>query len=77
MLLVFLVSSCRNLAWYIGRAHSEFLCISSVPLAKGLHIDAMIIFIVMPISDAGYARDKGNRKSTAGYYTYVGGNLVT
>ena len=28
-------------------------------------------------SDAGYAGDKGDRKSTTGYCTYVGGNLVT
>ena len=28
-------------------------------------------------SDVRYAGDKGDRKSTTGYYTYVGGNLVT
>ena len=28
-------------------------------------------------SDAGYAGDKGDQKSTRGYYAYVGGNLVT
>ena len=28
-------------------------------------------------SDAGYACDKGDRKSTTGYCTYIGGNLVT
>ena len=28
-------------------------------------------------SDAGYAADKGDRKSTTGYCTYIGGNLVT
>ena len=28
-------------------------------------------------SDAGYATDKGDRKSTTGYCTYIGGNLVT
>ena len=28
-------------------------------------------------SDAGYAGDKGDQKSTTGYCTYVGGNLVT
>ena len=28
-------------------------------------------------SDARYAGDKGDRKSTTGYCTYVGGNLVT
>ena len=28
-------------------------------------------------SDAGYAGDKGDRKSTIGYCTYIGGNLVT
>ena len=28
-------------------------------------------------SDVGYAGDKGDRKSTTGYCTYVGGNLVT
>ena len=28
-------------------------------------------------SDAGYAGDKGDRKSTTGFCTYVGGNLVT
>ena len=27
--------------------------------------------------DAGYAGDKGDQKSTIGYCTYVGGNLVT
>ena len=25
----------------------------------------------------GYAGDKGDRKSTTGYCTYIGGNLVT
>ena len=28
-------------------------------------------------SDSGYARDRGDRKSTSGFCTYVGGNLVT
>ena len=28
-------------------------------------------------SDAGYTKDKGDQKSTTGYCTYVGGNLVT
>ena len=28
-------------------------------------------------SDSGYASDRGDRKSTFGFYTYVGGNLVT
>ena len=28
-------------------------------------------------SDAGYAGDKGDRKSTTCYCTYIGGNLVT
>ena len=28
-------------------------------------------------SDSGYAGDKGDKKSTSGYCTYVGGNLVT
>ena len=28
-------------------------------------------------SDAGYVGDKGDRKSTTGYCTYIGGNLVT
>ena len=28
-------------------------------------------------SDTGYAGDKGDRKSTIGYCTYIGGNLVT
>ena len=28
-------------------------------------------------SDSGYASDKGDRKSTTGYCTFVGGNLVT
>ncbi|KAL0324978.1 UNVERIFIED_CONTAM: Retrovirus-related Pol polyprotein from transposon RE2 [Sesamum radiatum] len=28
-------------------------------------------------SDVDYARSKDDRKSTSGYYTYVGGNLVT
>ena len=28
-------------------------------------------------SDSGYTGDKGNRKSTTGYCTFVGGNLVT
>ena len=28
-------------------------------------------------SDSGYIGDRGDRKSTSGYYTYVGGNLVT
>ena len=27
--------------------------------------------------DSSYVDDKGDRKSTSGYYTYVGGNLVT
>jgi len=27
-------------------------------------------------SDSGYAGDRGDRKSTAGYCTFVGGNLV-
>ena len=27
--------------------------------------------------DSGYAGNKGDRKSTSGYCTYVGGNLVT
>ena len=27
--------------------------------------------------DVGYAGDKGDQKSTTGYCTYVGGNLVT
>ena len=34
-----------------------------------LHIEAY--------SDAGYAGDKGDQKSTTGYCTYVGGNIVT
>ena len=33
-----------------------------------LHIEAYL--------DSGYAEDRGDRKSTLGYYTYVGGNLV-
>ena len=49
MLFVFLVSSRRNLTWCIGRVHYEFLPISSVPLTKGLYIDAMIIFVLRPI----------------------------
>ena len=28
-------------------------------------------------SDSGYAGDRGDEKSTTGYYTSVGGNLVT
>ena len=28
-------------------------------------------------SDSGHAGDRGNRKSTTGYCTFVGGNLVT
>ena len=28
-------------------------------------------------SDSGYAGDRGDRKSTTGYYTFIGGNLVT
>jgi len=28
-------------------------------------------------SDSGYASDKGNRKSTTAYCTFVRGNLVT
>jgi len=28
-------------------------------------------------SDLGYAGDRGDRKSTMGYCTFVGGNLVT
>ena len=28
-------------------------------------------------SDSGYAGDRGDRKSTAGYCTFVGGNFVT
>ena len=77
MMLVFLVSSCMNLTWCIERVHYEFLHISSVPLAKGLYINVMIIFVLRPIFDARYAGDKGVRKSTIGYCTYVGGNLVT
>ena len=52
--------------------HWEFLHISSVPLAniyQRLCIEAY--------SNAGYAGDKGDRKSTTGYCPYVGGNLVT
>ena len=28
-------------------------------------------------SDSGYAGDRGDRKSTSGYCSYVGGNIVT
>ena len=28
-------------------------------------------------SDSGYAGDRGDRKTTTGYYTFVGGNLMT
>ena len=64
-----------NLAWCIGRVHYEFFRISSVPLAKGLYINAIIIFISN--SDVVYVGDKGDQKSSTGYCTYVGGNLVT
>ena len=32
---------------------------------------------IFEYSDSGYAGDRGDRKSTTGYYTFVGGNLVT
>ena len=32
---------------------------------------------VTAFSDAGYAGDRGDRKSTTGYLTFVGENLVT
>lgn len=32
---------------------------------------------IIAYSDSGYAGDRGDRKSTSGYCTYVGGNLVT
>jgi len=35
------------------------------------HLDVATYF------DSGYANDKGDRKSTSGFCTYVGGNLVT
>ena len=28
-------------------------------------------------SDSGHAGDRGDRNSTTGYYTFVGGNIVT
>ena len=33
--------------------------------------------LIEAYSDAGHAGDKGDQKSTTGYSTYVGGNLVT
>ena len=33
--------------------------------------------LIEAYSDSGYAGDKGDQKSTYGYYTYVGRNLVT
>ena len=27
--------------------------------------------------DSNYAKDKRDRKSTSGYYSYVGGNMIT
>ena len=57
--------------------HYDFLRISSVPLTKGLYIDAIIIFLIEAYYDAGYIGDKGDQKSSTRYYIFVGGNLVT
>jgi len=32
---------------------------------------------IFKYSDSGYATDRGDRKSTTRYFTFVGGNLVT
>ena len=46
-------------------------------LGKGLIYQRHDHLRIEAYSDAGYAGDKGDRKSTIGYCTYVGCNLVT
>ena len=46
-------------------------------LGKGLVYRKMSHLQVEAYLESGYARDKGDRKSTFGFCTYVGGNLVT
>ena len=46
-------------------------------LGKGLIYRRHDHLRIEACSDAGYAGDKGDRKSTIGYCTYVGGNIVT
>ena len=43
-------------------------------LAKDWFIEEMLIYTY---ADSGYAGDRGDRKSTFGYYAYVGSNLIT
>ena len=51
---------------YIKRAHG-----------KGLIYRRHDHLCIATYSDVGYVGDKGDRKSTTWYYTYVRGNLVT
>ena len=44
---------------------------------KGLVYKKNGHLLIKAYSDSNYVGDRGNRKSTSGYYTYVGGNLVT
>ena len=60
------LGGCIRVLAYIKRAPSKGLIYQR---HDHLHIEAY--------SDAGYAGDKGDQKSTTGYCTYVGGNLVT
>ena len=45
-------------------------------LGKGLVYRKHEHVCIFGYSDSGYAGDRGDRKSTTGYYTFVGGNLV-
>ena len=44
---------------------------------KGLLFEKHGHLNIEAFSDSSYVGDKADRKSTSGYYTYVGGNLVT
>ena len=62
---------------YIGKEFYVYLRILRVRSGKDLIYRKYGRLQIEVYSDSGYVGDQGDRKSTSGYCTYVGGNLVT
>ena len=64
----------REIHWQAALQILSYL--KSAP-GRGLHYSYHGHLDVTSYSDSGYAGDRGDRKSTSRYCTFVGGNLVT
>ena len=64
----------REVHWKASLQVLSYL--KSAPV-RGLHYSRHGHLDVTGYSDSGYAGDRGDRKSTSGYCTFIGDNLVT